>query len=159
MAGTIRNTLVVTLPGSVKAVRENMEVLLTDGMISHAIELIRGGSGQATHATLASSDVSAQGHSHRRHDDHHHHHHHHGHGHHHHSHDHEIPRPRTVLTQDTTAPGKLLCLIVLHHQCYHYAVSARQRQSPFPILSFDQAMELILGKISPLAKEILPVSA
>ena len=100
MAGILQKTLIVTLPGSVKAVKENMEVLLTDGLISHAIELIRGGSGQATHAALSSSDVSAQGHSHHRHHVHHHvHTHHHG-------HDHETPRPRTLVTRDTTAPGK-----------------------------------------------------
>lgn len=107
MAGTLQKTLIVTLPGSVKAVKENMEVLLANGLISHAIELIRGGSGEATHATLSSSDVSAQGHSHRRHHAHHHVHPHHD------DHDHETPRPRTVLTQDTTAPGKVYCVIFL----------------------------------------------
>jgi gephyrin len=101
VAGTLQKTLIVTLPGSVKAVKENMEVLLADGLISHAIELIRGGSGEATHATQSSSDVSAQGHSHHRH---------HAHHHvrpHHHGHDHETPRPRTLLTQDTAAPGNV----------------------------------------------------
>lgn len=103
MAGILQKTLIVTLPGSVKAVKENMEALLTDGLISHAIDLIRGGSGEARHATLSSSDVSAQGRSHHRH-----------HVHHHvHPHDHETPRPRTLFTQDTTTPGKFSLRIFL----------------------------------------------
>ncbi|KAF8635012.1 hypothetical protein AX15_000594 [Amanita polypyramis BW_CC] len=129
VAGTIHDTLVVTLPGSVKAVKENMETLLKDGLISHAVELIRGGSGQVVHAALAGSGASTQGHSHR-HSDHPHHHH------------HEIPQPRTLLSQNPTAP-----------------VSARQRHSPFPIISFEQAMGLVLSKISPLGKVNLPVAA
>ncbi|KAK2465926.1 hypothetical protein APHAL10511_001567 [Amanita phalloides] len=139
VAGTIRNTLVVTLPGSVKAVKENMEILLKDDLISHAIELIKGGTGQAVHDALTSGEEDHV---------HHHHHHHHHHRHHRHdrdqphTHDHEMPQPRTALSQGTTAP-----------------VSARQRQSPFPILDFDQAMAFVLGNITPLSKSTLPVNS
>ncbi|KAJ7639494.1 MoaB/Mog domain-containing protein [Roridomyces roridus] len=80
VAGTVKNTLVVTLPGSVKAVKENLEALLAGGVVNHAIELIRGGTGKQVHAELA-------GH-------HHHHHHHH--------HDHAAPQPRT-LSHDPSA--------------------------------------------------------
>ncbi|KAF8546428.1 hypothetical protein OG21DRAFT_1479679 [Imleria badia] len=55
IAGTIKNTLVVTLPASVKAVRENMEVLLSGGVVAHAIDLIKGGSGKQVHAALGTS--------------------------------------------------------------------------------------------------------
>ncbi|KAJ7066192.1 molybdenum cofactor biosynthesis protein [Mycena amicta] len=84
VAGTIKNTLVVTLPGSVKAVKENMDALLSGGVVNHAIELIRGGTGKQVHATLA----AGSGHTH-------HHHHDHGHG-------HQEPRPRT-LAHDPSA--------------------------------------------------------
>ncbi|KAJ7603652.1 MoaB/Mog domain-containing protein [Roridomyces roridus] len=79
VAGTVKNTLVVTLPGSVKAVKENLEALLAGGVVNHAIELIRGGTGKQVHAELAG---------------HHHHHHHH--------HDHAAPQPRT-LSHDPSA--------------------------------------------------------
>ena len=57
IAGTIKNTLICTLPGSPKAVRENMAALLEAGVISHAIELVRGGRGDRLHAVLASEGV------------------------------------------------------------------------------------------------------
>ncbi|KAG6856985.1 hypothetical protein H0H87_011079 [Tephrocybe sp. NHM501043] len=49
IAGTIGKTLVVTLPGSVKAVKENMEALLNAGLAEHAVELIRGGAVSSRH--------------------------------------------------------------------------------------------------------------
>ncbi|KAI9000732.1 molybdenum cofactor biosynthesis protein [Trametes punicea] len=57
VAGTIRHTLIVTLPGSVKAVQENLAALLNAGVVNHAIELVRGGSGRAVHAQLAAEGV------------------------------------------------------------------------------------------------------
>ncbi|KAG8900544.1 hypothetical protein FRB99_005983 [Tulasnella sp. 403] len=54
VAGTVGKTLVVTLPGSPKAVRENLAALLT--VVGHALDLIRGGSGAAVHKDLASQD-------------------------------------------------------------------------------------------------------
>ena len=71
VAGTIRDTLVVTLPGSTKAVRENLTTLLDAGVVRHALDLIKGGSGKEVHSMLAkggdprSSEVSTfQGHAH-----------------------------------------------------------------------------------------------
>ncbi|KAF7312082.1 Molybdopterin molybdenumtransferase [Mycena indigotica] len=84
VAGTIQQTLVVTLPGSVKAVKENLQALLAGGVVNHAVELIRGGSGRQVHATLVEPSNHA------------HHHHHHDHDH------HSIPRPRT-LAHDPSA--------------------------------------------------------
>jgi gephyrin len=102
VAGTRKNTLIVTFPGSVKAVKENLEALFTGGVIYHALDLVKGGTGKAVHATLAKSTSQsvqqaspAQGRGH-----HDHHHHHHGHG-------HQIPKPRAGASSDPSAPGKL----------------------------------------------------
>jgi gephyrin len=45
--------LIITLPGSVKAVKENMETLLSGDILIHALDLIKGGSGSTVHALLA----------------------------------------------------------------------------------------------------------
>jgi molybdopterin adenylyltransferase len=49
VAGAVGATLVVNLPGSPRAVRESLEVLLP--VLPHAIELLAGGTGESGHAT------------------------------------------------------------------------------------------------------------
>ncbi|KII94617.1 hypothetical protein PLICRDRAFT_185708 [Plicaturopsis crispa FD-325 SS-3] len=136
VAGTVKNTLVVTLPGSVKAVTENITALLEDGVLNHAIELIRGGSGSSVHASLGagrdSTTPQPEAHAH-----HHHHHHHHGHS------SHNAPQPRTVqLSHDPSLP-----------------VSARHRISPYPLFSFEKALYTIMSTIEPLAVIERPVNS
>lgn len=48
IAGTTGSTLVVNLPGSPRAVRESLEVLLP--VLPHAVELLAGESGEGGHA-------------------------------------------------------------------------------------------------------------
>ena len=94
IAGTIQNKLVVTLPGSVKAVRENLKALLSGGVVHHAIDLIRGGSGKQVHASLAAGNLTPapviSGHAHEHEHDH---------------HSHYVPIP---LSHDPSLPGKKL---------------------------------------------------
>jgi molybdenum cofactor synthesis domain-containing protein len=49
IAGSVGATLIVNLPGSPKAVRESLEVLLP--VLPHALELLSGKSGEAGHRT------------------------------------------------------------------------------------------------------------
>jgi gephyrin len=103
VAGTISTTLIVALPGSPRAVRECLDTLLANGLMFHAIDLNRGGTGKAVHQAMAKgasgpelagvvSSTQTHHHSHS------HHHHDHGHGHH-------APKPRTVLSNDPSQPG------------------------------------------------------
>lgn len=66
VAGTIKgsHSLVVTLPGSVKAVKENLACLLGEsgsGIVGHALELLRGSSGKQLHSALPVASGSGSG--------------------------------------------------------------------------------------------------
>ncbi|TFK28969.1 molybdenum cofactor biosynthesis protein [Coprinopsis marcescibilis] len=142
VVGTIGKTLITTLPGSVKAVKECLDALFGGGIIQHAIDLNRGGTGKQVHAAMGASygrpenqkepvgskDVHSHAHGH-----------HHSCGHH---SDHHAPKPRSTaaLSHDPNAPA-----------------SGRHRQSPYAIIKFEEAQSLIDEHISPLQNQIRPV--
>jgi len=141
IAGTRKNTLIITLPGSVKAVREILATLFTQDIVGHALELIKGGTGSNRHAKLADS-LGQPEHSHHQH---HHQHHHHS------THSHQIPKPKS---NDPSAPGKCQSEISdrlgVKNTYFILVVSARSRHSPYPLISFEGAIELIDQNIKPL---------
>ena len=147
VAGQQAEALIVALPGSPKAVKECMEVLLSNGLLKHALELLSGGSGESKHREMQGdlhrqtniSTATDTGCSH-----HHHHHHHHGGG----LHGHSAPKPRTTAadhsgfrTVDASSGPSL-----------------RHRVSPYPLLELDHALRLI-AQHTPAAEhvETLPV--
>lgn len=93
VAGTYKDTMIITLPGSVKAVTENISCLLAGGLLLHALDLISGGSGRAVHRQLAEVGPQATPQGGDRHTHHHHHHH------------HDAPKPRTAVSHDPSKPG------------------------------------------------------
>lgn len=138
VAGTIGHTLITTLPGSVKAVKENLEALFTAGLIDHALDLVQGGSGKSVHAAIGSSHGTPETHSSSGGGcGHHHHHHHHSHAHGH-GHGHRAPQSKVtgMLSHDPTAPA-----------------STRHRHSPYAMISLEEALNLIDEKIEPLPIE------
>jgi len=132
VAGTIGRTLIVTLPGSVKAVKENLDALSNGNIIHHAIDLVKGGTGQQVHASIVKTSTTTQQGSQEGHHIHHHHHHHH--------HEHRAPQPRTTLSHDPSGP-----------------VSARHRHSPYPLISLKDALGIIEKAIMRLEIITLPV--
>ncbi|EJU06392.1 molybdenum cofactor biosynthesis protein [Dacryopinax primogenitus] len=125
VAGTIDKTFIVTLPGSSKAVKENMDVLLGNGLVLHALDLIAGGSGKTVHAGMGTGHASTSTQPTDSVQVHHHHHHHHEHVSQ--NHTHHVPIPRTLLSHDPTQP-----------------VSLRHRESRYPLLDLDAAIDLVI---------------
>jgi gephyrin len=90
-----------------------LEVLLSNGLIFHAIDLNRGGTGKSVHVAMATGASGAEqakalapaahqhSHSHKHRQDQMHSHDH-AHGHH-----HQAPTPRTVVSNDPSKPGEL----------------------------------------------------
>jgi molybdenum cofactor synthesis domain-containing protein len=123
VAGVIKSTLITTLPGSVKAVKENMDALMRGGVVQHAVELLRGGTGAQVHAILAGGEQRSMSHNGHRHG--------HDHGAHVHHHDHHVPIPRSVqvLSHDPSAPGMFFHFVIDGSYLCVYSVCKTQEIS------------------------------
>ncbi|KAI0437381.1 molybdenum cofactor synthesis domain-containing protein [Xylaria telfairii] len=136
VAGVRNGTVIVTLPGSPKGAKENLEAILK--MLPHACQQAAGMNSRTLHAGgvkkleadagITSSITDAQPHSH--HDDSHHHGHGHGHDHSHgHSHGdlvrHTPPNANPISNDPSLGPSR------------------RSRESPYPMLSVDDALQKI----------------
>ncbi|KAK1750980.1 molybdenum cofactor synthesis domain-containing protein [Echria macrotheca] len=129
VAGVRGKTVILTLPGSPKGAKENLQAVIK--MLPHACLQAAGANSRAMHAggtsrlekeagVAASSSGGAR----------HHHHHHHGHGHGH-GHGHAGPVRHTKPSEHPVSNDPSL------------GPSRRHRESPFPMLSVDDALDLI----------------
>ncbi|TGJ78240.1 hypothetical protein E0Z10_g10523 [Xylaria hypoxylon] len=135
VAGVRNNTVIVTLPGSPKGAKENLEAILK--MLPHACQQAAGMDSRTLHAggvkkLEADAGISPHTHSHAHHDHGHNHAHGHSHGHgHDHNHGHgglvRHTNPSTNLISNDPSLGP----------------SRRSRESPYPMLSVDDALQKI----------------
>lgn len=135
LAGVRNNTLILTLPGSPKGAKENLQSVIK--MLPHACQQAAGMDSRQLHSggteklekeagVTAGTEVSSAGHHH------HHHHHEHDHSHKHGHAGHAIPKAHTnpedrpAVSNDPTA-----------------GPTRRYRESPYPMLSVDDALKQI----------------
>lgn len=137
VAGVRNRTVIITLPGSVKGARENLQAVLKT--LPHACLQAAGANSRALHsggvkrleeeAGISAGEASQTGHTGG---SHHHHGHSHGHGHGHgHSHGHGALVRHTKSDENPKSNDPSL------------GPSRRHRSSPFPMLSVEDALKLI----------------
>jgi len=129
VAGVRDKSLIITLPGSPKGAKENLEAVIK--LLPHACIQAAGANSRAIHAggvkkLEADAGVSSGGQGHSHSPNHHHHHHHHDH-----CHGHAIPKPHTSPSERPQSNDP------------NGAPSRRHRSSPYPMLSVDEALKLI----------------
>ncbi|GAD91772.1 hypothetical protein ATEG_02421 [Paecilomyces variotii No. 5] len=141
VAGVRNKTLILTLPGSPKGAKENLEAVIK--LLPHACIQAAGANSRSIHAggvkkLEAQAGVSSSG---AAHSDHHHHHHDHSHSHSHshshghgHSHGHVIPKAHTSPSERPQSNDPSA------------GPTRRYRNSPYPMLSVDEALKAISEK-------------
>ncbi|KAL2858811.1 hypothetical protein BJX68DRAFT_277613 [Aspergillus pseudodeflectus] len=128
VAGTRNKSLVITLPGSPKGAKENLEAVIK--LLPHACTQAAGADSRAQHAggiKKLEAEAGVRSDSQHSHSHHHHHHHDHSHGH---GHGHVVPRAHTSPSErrsNDPAAG----------------ANRRYRESPYPMLSVDEALKII----------------
>ena len=146
VAGVRNKTLIITLPGSPKGAKENLQALLK--LLPHACLQAAGGDSRSLHVGGTKKLEEEAGVSSSKKPKHNHHDHHHSHAHsHNHSHgDHPMPKAHTrpedrpVSNDPRAGPG------------------SRYRESPYPMLSVEDAVKTAIGK-SPLPEPVkMPVN-
>ncbi|CEH17128.1 Molybdopterin biosynthesis protein [Ceraceosorus bombacis] len=113
--------IIVTLPGSTRAVGECMDALLGDSVLQHALELVSGGSGSRQHASMQGPGGGRDG----------------------------AKASHTGLSGTETDTGSARPRTEQREESSGYVTrdpggpASRHRKSPYPILSLDAALNLI----------------
>lgn len=149
VAGVRNKTLIVTLPGSPKGAKENLQAILK--LLPHACLQAAGGDSRSLHAGGVTKLEQEAGVSSKNNDGsklaiHHHHAHTHGHGHSHDHGNHKVPKAHTrpedrPVSNDPRA-----------------GPSNRHRESPYPIVSVEEAIKLVLDNSPSPAICTMPVN-
>lgn len=135
VAGVRDKSLILTLPGSPKGAKENLEAIIK--LLPHACTQAAGANSRAAHAGgvkkleadagISQAGRDAKGHS-EQHDHYHHHDHSHSHGH---GHSHAIPKAHTSPSERPQSNDP------------NAGPTRRHRSSPYPMLSVDEALKVI----------------
>lgn len=142
VAGVRGKSLILTLPGSPKGAKENLQAVLK--LLPHACLQAAGGDSRAMHAggvkkleedagLSAANTISSQGHPRHHHD--------------HHDHGHKIPKARTKPEERPPKSNDPTL-----------GASHRYRSSPYPMLSVPDAVSIILEHTPPPIPTSLPLS-
>ncbi|KAI9277911.1 hypothetical protein BC943DRAFT_332395 [Umbelopsis sp. AD052] len=133
VCGVRGKSIILTLPGSPKACKENIECVLD--ILPHAVELTRGGSGSGLHNKMQqSSEDNIKSHHHH---------------HHHHAKAHTCTHKSDEVVRDSTT-GNL-------SNPLNAPVTRRHRQSPYPMITVEEGNALIEKYTQPLETEIKEV--
>ncbi|KAL4964058.1 bifunctional molybdopterin adenylyltransferase MobB/molybdopterin molybdotransferase MoeA family protein [Aspergillus stella-maris] len=131
VAGTRNKSLVITLPGSPKGAKENLEAIIK--LLPHACTQAAGADSRTLHAGGVKKLEAEAGVKPEPKHEHHHHHHDHSHSHSHshsHAHGHAIPRAHTTPSErQSNDPAA--------------GANRRYRESPYPMLSVEDALKII----------------
>ncbi|PVI02498.1 molybdenum cofactor biosynthesis protein [Periconia macrospinosa] len=144
VAGIRKKTLILTLPGSPKGAKENLEAVLK--LLPHACVQAAGAASRPLHeggvkkleaeAGVSSEKVPAAG-------GHHHHHHHHGHDHSHGHGGHAVPRAHTKPEERPQSNDPSA------------GPTRRYRSSPYPMLAVEEALQIIAEQTpAPIVEEV-----
>jgi gephyrin len=129
VAGTIKNTLVVTLPGSPKAVKENLTALLEGGVVFHALELITGGDSRTIHKILGVDERVVNSKE---------------------KVDNEPVPPPEVTAHHCHVENRPPKAKTLRSNDPSRGASSRARESPFPMIPLADAVKIVLDEAKPL---------
>lgn len=144
VAGVRNKTLIVTLPGSPKGAKENLQAILK--LLPHACLQAAGGDSRTLHAGGVKKLEQDAGVSSKKAPNSHHHDHHHNHSHSHGHGGHAVPRAHTQPEERPISndPGA--------------GPTSRYRESPYPMVSVEDAVKLILEHSPPPEPLIMAVN-